>query len=168
MSKSKCASMTSSPLFMRVAELIVTSGPIDQVGCLSACSGVTSASCARVIPRNGPPLAVSTSRRTSEAEPERNDCANAECSESTATIWSGRANDFTNGPPMIKDSLFASARTRSARSASSVGTRPAAPAMPLSTTSHGQLASSLAESGPARILGSSKFPVEKPRCWASA
>ena len=34
--------MTSRPLLTRVEELIVTSGPIDQVGWASACSGVTS------------------------------------------------------------------------------------------------------------------------------
>ena len=57
--------MTSRPLLTRVAELIVTTGPMSHVGWASACSGVTSASSARVRPRNGPPLAVSTSRRTS-------------------------------------------------------------------------------------------------------
>ena len=66
-SKSRCASITSSPLLTRVAELMVITGPIDQVGCLSACSSVTSASSSRVRPRNGPPLAVSTRRRTSAA-----------------------------------------------------------------------------------------------------
>ena len=39
MSNSRCASITSRPLLTRVAELIVTSGPIDQVGWASACSG---------------------------------------------------------------------------------------------------------------------------------
>ena len=63
MSNSRCASMTSRPLFIRVAELIVTTGPMSQVGWASACSGVTSASSARVRPRNGPPLAVRISRR---------------------------------------------------------------------------------------------------------
>ena len=42
MSNSRCASITSSPLLTRVAELIVIIGPIDQVGWASACSGVTS------------------------------------------------------------------------------------------------------------------------------
>ena len=40
-SNSRCASMSSRPLFMRVEELMVTTGPIDQVGCASACWGVT-------------------------------------------------------------------------------------------------------------------------------
>ena len=36
MSKSRCASITSSPLLTRVAELMVTNGPMSQVGCASA------------------------------------------------------------------------------------------------------------------------------------
>ena len=63
--------MTSRPLFTRVAQFTVTTGPIAQVGCASACSGVTSASSARDLPRNGPPDAVSTSRRTSSRRPAR-------------------------------------------------------------------------------------------------
>ncbi len=59
-----CASITSSPLFMSVAESIVIFPPIDQVGCASACSTVTSASSALVRPRNGPPEAVISRRST--------------------------------------------------------------------------------------------------------
>ncbi len=43
-SNSRCASMISRPLFTRVEELMVTSGPMLQVGCARACSGVTSCS----------------------------------------------------------------------------------------------------------------------------
>ena len=89
MPNSRCASITSRPLLTRVAELIVTTGPMSQVGCASACSGVTSCSSSRLRPRNGPPLAVSTSRRTSSARPPRRHCASALCSESTGTIWPG-------------------------------------------------------------------------------
>ena len=45
MPKSRCASITSRPLLTRVAELMVMTGPMSQVGCAIACSGVTSASC---------------------------------------------------------------------------------------------------------------------------
>ena len=65
------------------------SGPIDHVGWASACSGVTSSSSSRLRPRNGPPLAVTTRRRSSPRSPPRRHCASAECSESTATIWPG-------------------------------------------------------------------------------
>ena len=58
-------------------------GPMLQVGCASASSGVTSASSSRVRPRNGPPDAVSTSESTvSRARPSRHWKA-AECSLST-------------------------------------------------------------------------------------
>ena len=136
MPNSRCASITSSPLLTRVAELMVTNGPMSQVGCASACAGVTSCSSSRVRPRNGPPLAVSTRRRTSSPRPARRHCASALCSLSTGTIWPGLARAVTTGPPMISDSLLASARVLPASSAASVGRSPTAPVMPLSTTSH--------------------------------
>ena len=68
-SNSQRASMTSSALFIRVAESIVIFGPICQVGCLRACSGVTSSSSRRVLPRNGPPEEVRITRRTSRGSP---------------------------------------------------------------------------------------------------
>ena len=135
MSNSRCASITSSPLFTRVAEFVVTTRPMSQVGCASASAGVTFASSARVRPRNGPPDAVSTRRRTSSWVPERSACASAECSESTGTIWPGAASRCTNSPPTMSDSLFASARVRPASSAAIVGASPTEPVMPLSTTS---------------------------------
>ncbi len=57
------------------------------------------------------------------------------CSESTGTIWPGRAARVTIGPPTIRLSLLASARVLPARSAARVGRRPIDPVMPLSTTS---------------------------------
>ncbi|CAH0327639.1 hypothetical protein SRABI128_06306 [Microbacterium sp. Bi128] len=134
-SKSRCASMTSRPLFTRVAELVVTTRPMSHVGCASAWAGVTSASSARERPRNGPPDAVSTSRRTSCGSPERSACAIAECSESTGTICPGAARRVTRSPPTINDSLLASASVRPSSSAASVGPSPTEPVMPLSTTS---------------------------------
>ncbi len=118
-----------------------------------ACSGVTSASSARVRPRNGPPLAVSTSRRTSSARPPTRHWARAECSESTGTICPGAAAAVTSGPPMISDSLLARARLCPARSAARVGASPTAPVIPLRTTSQARPASSVAASGPARTSG---------------
>ena len=43
-SKSRCASITSRPLFTSVAEFVVTTRPMSQVGWASASAGVTSAS----------------------------------------------------------------------------------------------------------------------------
>ena len=65
--KSQRASITSSPLFMSVAESIVIFAPIDQFGCLSARSGVTPGSSAAGTVRSGPPEAVRIRRRTSLA-----------------------------------------------------------------------------------------------------
>ena len=41
-SNSRCASITSRPLLTRVAEFVVTTSPMSQVGCASASAGVTS------------------------------------------------------------------------------------------------------------------------------
>ena len=68
-SNSQRASITSSALFISVAESIVIFGPICQVGCLRASSGVTSASSAADLPRNGPPDDVRMTRRTSWRPP---------------------------------------------------------------------------------------------------
>ena len=65
MSNSRCASMSSSPLLIRVEELTVTTGPMAQVGWARACSAVTPVSSARLRPRKGPPEAVRMRRRTS-------------------------------------------------------------------------------------------------------
>src|SRR2546423_862386 len=53
-----CASITSRPLFISVAESIVIFAPMLQVGWASASATVTSASDSAVRPRNGPPDAV--------------------------------------------------------------------------------------------------------------
>ncbi len=127
--------MTSSPLFTSVAEFVVTTRPMSQVGCASASAGVTSASSERRRPRNGPPDAVSTSRRTSSSVPDRSACAIAECSESTGTICPGRASRVTRSPPTMSDSLLASARVVPRSRAARVGASPTDPVMPLSTTS---------------------------------
>ena len=71
MSNSRWASITSSPLLTSVAELVVMTGPIAKLGWASAWSAVTSASSSRVRPRNGPPLAVTTSRRPPRRVPPR-------------------------------------------------------------------------------------------------
>ena len=53
------ASISSRPLFIRLAESMVTFGPIAQLGWASACSGVAAAICSALHVRNGPPEAVS-------------------------------------------------------------------------------------------------------------
>ena len=71
MSKSSWASITSSPLFIKVDESTVIFGPIDHVGWARASSTRTAASWSRVRPRKGPPDAVTSKRATSAAPPDR-------------------------------------------------------------------------------------------------
>ena len=54
--------MISRPLFISVAESIVTFGPIDQFGWRSACSGVAALISSIDHVRNGPPDAVRIAR----------------------------------------------------------------------------------------------------------
>ena len=63
---SQCASITSSPLFISVAESMVILRPIRQVGMAQrVLRAPTSPASAGECPRNGPPEAVRISRRTS-------------------------------------------------------------------------------------------------------
>ena len=89
--------MSSRPLLTRVEELIVTTGPMSQVGWLRAAAALIPVSVSRLRPRKGPPEAVRTSRRTSlrplvtglvspfSWRPLARAWAMAECSESTGT-----------------------------------------------------------------------------------
>ncbi len=56
------ASIISSALLNIEAESIEMRAPIDQFGCATACFGLAAAICSSVQVRNGPPLAVSSSR----------------------------------------------------------------------------------------------------------
>ncbi len=68
--KSQRASITSRPLFMRVAESIVIFGPMRQVGWARASSRVIARRSSRATrSRKGPPEAVRMSRRTSLGAP---------------------------------------------------------------------------------------------------
>src|SRR4029077_6132125 len=70
-SKSHLASRTSKPLFISVAESMVTRFPMFQVGFFNAISGVTVFICLGENSRNGPPEAVSITLHTSCFRPER-------------------------------------------------------------------------------------------------
>ncbi len=84
--KRKCASMTSRPLFIMVAESIEIFGPIFHVGCASASSTVIAPNVWRSRWRSGPPEPVSTMRRTSSRVPHRSAWWMALCSESIGRI----------------------------------------------------------------------------------
>ena len=61
---STLASISSRPLFIRVAESTEILRPMFQRGCAQACAGVALATASAVQLRNGPPEAVSSRRRT--------------------------------------------------------------------------------------------------------
>jgi hypothetical protein len=136
-------------LLTMVAELIVTTGPMTQVGWASACSGVTSASSARVLPAERP---------AAGGDQQAADLAAAAGAQALGErrvlgvdrhdLSPGVDRWRTRGPPAMSDSLLASASTRPASSAARVGARPIEPVMPLRTTSQGSAASSVAASGP--------------------
>src|SRR3954447_6698154 len=132
-----CASISSRPLFISVAESIVILPPMSQVGWRSASATVTSSSSARERPRNGPPLAVSTSLVTLPGRSPAISWASAECSESTGTICApvASASCMTSSPPTTRDSLLASARSMPSPSVATVGPRPAEPTSALRTRS---------------------------------
>ena len=135
---SSLASMTSRPLFMRVDESTVIFGPIDHVGWARASSTVTCSSSARGRPRKGPPLAVSTMRRTRAGlSLARRHMCTAQCSESTGTSSAPgvRRARWTTGPAAMRDSLLARASRRPASRVARVTRRPAKPTTPLTTTS---------------------------------
>src|SRR5918992_3568579 len=129
------ASISSSPLFISVAESTVIFPPICQVGCASASSTVTESRSVR--PRNGPPLAVSTRRSTVPGRSPSSSWNRAECSESTGISWApvASASAVTSSPPTTRLSLLASARSIPSPSAATVGPSPAEPTRAFRTRS---------------------------------
>src|ERR1044072_9651880 len=100
---------------MRVAESIVTFGPIDQLGCLSAVGGVALATMSPFDQvRNGPPDAVMMTLVTSLRSPAIIAWKSALCSLSTGRTLAfiSFARRLNNGPAQTRHSLFASARRR--------------------------------------------------------
>src|SRR5579875_2043227 len=152
------ASITSSPLFINVAESMVILAPIRQVGCCSASAGVTARRRSRGRSRNAPPEAVRINAATSAALPSgvpspRKHCQIALCSlsmGSTATWWA-RAAAMTRCPAITSASLLASATVFPASIAASVGRRPWRPTTASSTKSAAHSCTSVVSaSGPVR------------------
>src|SRR5262245_22243785 len=121
-----------------------------QVGCASACSGVTSSSSARVRPRNGPPEPVSTSVSTCSGPRPSRHWKSAECSLSTGRIRPRPRSlaSRASSPAATRLSLFASARSMPCSSAQRVAWTPAKPTTALSTTSGWARSSSPVRSPP--------------------
>src|SRR6185436_2819137 len=133
--------MSSSPLFIKVAESMVTFAPIDQLGCLSACSTVALLTAAALAVRNGPPEAVRITRRTSWRRLPLMAWNRALCSESTGSTVApaAAARRMNSAPAQTSVSLFASATIAPRSAAASVGLRPAAPVIAPITHSVGRL-----------------------------
>src|SRR6266851_1190320 len=152
------ASMTSSPLFIIVAESTVIFGPIDQRGWLSACSTVTRSRSSSGCAQNGPPLAVMIRRRTDSRFSPHRHCQIALCSESTVLIPRSPAARMTRSPAMTRTSLVARATSFPALSAAMVGARARAPGMARTTTLMGRLIGAPANSRRSlRICGDFSF-----------
>src|SRR5918993_4243754 len=145
-----CASITSRPLFIMVAESMVIFGPIRHVGCFSASSGPTSTSLAFSKEKNGPPDAVNNISLISSPRLPSRHWKIAECSESTGIMRLLAARSITHSPPATSDSLLARATRLPSCRAPTVAARPAKPTIPLSTTSDGARESCSAEPGPAK------------------
>ena len=133
--------MTSSPLFISVAESMVTFWPICHDGCRNACATVTSASCSGEYWRKGPPEAVRIIRAAAWSSPLRH-CHTALCSLSTGRIRAPLflASSLIISPAETSDSLLASAISFPARNAARVGLNPTFPDVAMTTMSTSGLA----------------------------
>ena len=136
-SKSRAASMTSKPLFIRVAESREIFRPMDQVGCFTASAGVMPLNSSRGRRKKGPPEAVRINFSTSSRRPFSRHWKMADCSLSTGSSSPPpcRSASFTRSPPQTRDSLLAMATRFPAFRAESRGTRAAMPEMASTTTS---------------------------------
>ena len=164
----RAASMTSSPLFIIVAESMLILAPIDQTGWRKAASGVIVAISSRLVCRKGPPDAVRMMRSTAPRLWVSRHWKIALCSEST-----GRRRTPANvtasimmSPAETRTSLFANAMAPPRRMAASVGCNPAMPMMDAMVQSAGIIAASCTALGPA--AASIPEPARAARSAASA
>ena len=158
--------MTSSPLFISVAESIEIFRPMVQFGWASACCGRATTMSSSVHSRNGPPEAVRRIRSipsvVTPASPAGRLWKIALCSLSTGM---SRAPDsctapIRSRPLMTSASLLASSTRLPAPAAASVGRRPAAPTIAATTVStSGSRAMSASASSPADTRVSSQPPA---------
>ena len=145
-------------------------GPIRQVGWRSAVSGVAAAISAREALRNGPPEAVSQSRRSGSRRLARHWWM-AACSLSTGISGApeAAAAPAIRAPAATSASLLASPTTSPFRSAARVGRSPAAPTMAATTTSTpGQVAARSSPSGPAAISTSGNREPQAARNFSAS
>ena len=163
-SKSQRASMTSSPLFIKVAESMVILAPMVQLGWRSASAGVTADIRSAGRWRSGPPEAVRMRRRTSSRLWPASDWKMALCSLSTGRMVTPRsaARRITSSPASTSDSLLASPTGLPASTAAAVERSPAPPEMAASTKSASEsVATATAPASPWRISGASRPSISR-------
>ena len=155
-SNSQHASITSSALFIMVAESTEIFGPISQFGCAQAASGVTDSRSQGRRWRNGPPEAVSRIRRTSV----RAGRAGRHWNIALCSLSMGMSSappsciaSMNKRPDITNASLLASSTLFPARAAARVGSSPAAPTIPASTwRTCGRATTSSRAAGPASTV----------------
>ena len=163
--KSQCASMTSSPLFISVAESIVTLAPMLQLGWRSASSGVTAVEVA-LAPQERP--AGGRQHDAADLAPGRvpRAAGRARCARCPPAGWrrpAARTAAVIAAPAATSDSLLASATILPARAASQVGRMPAAPTIAESTTSASASAAARAAAPRRRQSTSTPVPASSRR-----
>jgi hypothetical protein len=155
--------MTSSALFIIVAESTEILRPMTQFGCAQACSGVTVPSVSGARVRNGPPEAVRmilSMRRGQVDGSSGSDWKMAECSLSIGSSVAppSRTVRMNRSPPTTSASLLASSSRLPARAAARQGARPAAPTMAAMTASTSSCDAIFSRaSSPVRTTVSSEF-----------
>ncbi len=177
MPNSRQASISSRPLFIRVAESTEIFRPMLQFGWATACSGVARAMASRVQVRKGPPEAVSRILRIpggqcpaglAAAGTGRPRCAR--CRSGTSSAPDAATASISKRPAQTSDSLLASSTRLPARAAARVGLRPAAPTMAAMTCpAPGCAATASRPSSPARTRVGRLRRLTSPssRCAAS-
>ena len=145
------ASITSRPLFIIVAELMVIFWPMDQFGCFSACCERRLLDIGGAQVRNGPPEAVMMTRTVPRACPTPSAWNSALCSESTGRMQAPAfaARCMKKSPAQTRHSLLASATVAPRSTAASAGFSPAAPLTAAITQSAGRAAASMTALSPA-------------------
>ena len=159
---SHTASISSRPLFIRVAESMVIFAPMFQLGCLRASALVLPRSSSVFIPKKGPPDAVSRILvRLGALSLSCRHWKMAECSLSTGSSFTPcfATACVTRWPPVTRLSLLARARSCPLSIAHRLAPRPAMPTTLFSTTSvPSSAASCLSPSGPTSNRGASARP----------
>ncbi len=172
-SNSQRASITSSALFIIVAESTEILRPITQFGCATAWAGVTPCRVSWSHSRKGPPLAVSTMWSMRAAQACRSSGRHWKIAECSLSMGSSVAPDaatacMKSAPPTTRASLLASSSRLPARAAAMQAGRPAAPTMAAITLSTpGSQASSHRACGPTRT-SVDKRSCARPRRASSA